>query len=135
MSRKKTDQAIEHRITFGDLERRELRQVIKRDSLRKDIETGSKVVQQVAVSGALIGTAYLGYMSFNLMVQWLNQTVGFVPEIPPEIQKAAAEAGLDPTDVMFPVSWSGPIGWIYRGGRIVKSRYDKGEPIFPILGF
>ena len=126
---------VEHRIAFGDLERRELRELIKRDMLRKDIEAGGKVVKSVAFSGAVVGTAYLGYMSFNLMVQWLEQSRNFVPEIPPEIRKAAEEAGLNPSDVMFPVSWSGPVGWIYRGGRIIKSRYDAGEMIFPSLGF
>ena len=126
---------VEHRIAFGDLERRELREMIKRDTLRKDIATGGQVVKAVAVSGALVGTAYLGYMSFNLLVQWLKQSQNFVPEIPPEIRKAAEQAGLDPTDLLFPVSWSGPIGWVYRGGRIIKTRYDSGEMIFPILGF
>ena len=33
------------------------------------------------------------------------------------------------------ISWSGPVGWIYRGGRIVKSRLDAGEMLFPSLGF
>ena len=117
------------------MERKELRQMMKRDSQRKDIETGRQVLQTVAVSGAVIGTAYLGYMGYNLLVQWLAQVQGVMPEIPPEIRKAAEEAGLDPIDLLFPVSWSGPVGWIYRGGRIIKSRIDKDEPIFPIFGW
>jgi len=67
MSRKKTDSAIEHRITFGDLERREMREVltiIKKEKKIQNITVGVKSAAVVGVAGLGVYVGYLGVLAY-----------------------------------------------------------------------
>lgn len=67
MSRKKTDQAIEHRITLGDLERREMRDLLRVAKRRENINStisGVKAAGLLSVAALGVGVGYLGVKAY-----------------------------------------------------------------------
>ena len=73
MSRKKTDKVIEHRITFGDLERRELKQTLDAYQRQQKIKNFSETGRIVLVGGAVVGVGYLGIITWraiNELLEW-----------------------------------------------------------------
>jgi hypothetical protein len=105
---------VEHRITLGDLERRELRKMIDRESLRKDIATGRDIAQTVVVAGGLVGAGYMGYKLYNVLIQYLAEVFEIIPDIPPEILAVARESGISAINLAFPATWQGPLWWRAR---------------------
>ena len=81
MSRKKTDSAIEHRITLGDLERREMREVltiVKKQKKIQNITSGVKGAAVVTVAGVGVYVGYLGVLAF---VSVKDEMAGFMETI------------------------------------------------------
>ena len=64
MARKATDKVIEHRITFGDLERREFKQSMDSYQLVSKANAARAALIPVVVGGAGIGVAYLGIKAY-----------------------------------------------------------------------
>ena len=95
---------VEHRITLGDYERREMRQLIKSQVLLNQINTGTKVGKGVLIGGAAVGTAYVLYESYNLAREWLSSSP-VLDAVNRNIQ-LLTEAGLDPSKPSpVPVRW------------------------------
>ena len=65
---------VEHRITLGDYERREMRQLVKSQIVLNRINTGTQIGKGVLVGGAAAGTAYVLYESYRLCREWLSSS-------------------------------------------------------------
>lgn len=95
---------VEHRITLGDYERREMRQLVKSQILLNRINTGTQIGKGVLVGGAAAGTAYVLYESYNLAREWLSSSP-VLDAVNLNIQRLT-EAGLDPRKPSpVPVRW------------------------------
>lgn len=62
MARAKTTAVQEQRLTFGDLERRELRSLLKIQKRDKTIDSIGKTAKGVAIAGVAAGAVYVGYL-------------------------------------------------------------------------
>jgi len=83
MSRKKTDSAIEYRITLGDYERREMREVltlVKKEKKFQNISIGLKSTAVIGVAGAGVFVGYLGVLAYlatkDEIENWWNAVIG-----------------------------------------------------------
>ena len=85
---------VEHRITLGDYERREMRQLVKSQILLNRINTGTQVGKGVLIGGAAAGTAYVLYESYLLARQFLSSSP--VLDTFNNTIQVLTEAGLDP---------------------------------------
>ncbi len=73
MGRKKVDKVVEHRITFGDLERRELKQTLDAYQYQQKIKNYTETGRIVLVGGAIAGVGYLGVVTWraiNDLLEW-----------------------------------------------------------------
>lgn len=66
MARKATDKVIEHRITFGDLERREFKQSMDAYQRNMNITAGINAGRAVLYTGAAAGIGIVGYIGIKL---------------------------------------------------------------------
>lgn len=107
MPRKSTDQVIEHRITLGDLERGELRKVVKAE-VYKDY---GQLAQGFGVIGLGAG---IGFASFVLM-KWLT------PDIPLIIKELPAKVFDEIVEVVTPVL-DESVDWVAKGNPIEHRR-------------
>ena len=64
MARKKVDKVIEHRITFGDLERREFKQSMDSYQLMSKVAAVEKAFIPVAVTAIGAGAVYVGIKAY-----------------------------------------------------------------------
>lgn len=64
MARKKTDKVVEHRITFGDYERKELKQTLDGMQINSYVNTAKNAIVPIAI-GSIIGfVGYLGVKAY-----------------------------------------------------------------------
>jgi hypothetical protein len=85
---------VEHRITLGDYERREMRQLVKSQIVLNRINTGTQIGKGVLVGGAAAGTAYVLYESYRLCREWLSSSP--VLDAANDMASRLIAAGLDP---------------------------------------
>lgn len=85
---------VEHRITLGDYERREMRQLIKSQVLLNRIDTGATVGKGALIGGAAVGGVYVLYESYRLCREWLSTSP--VLDAAQDLAARLMEAGLDP---------------------------------------
>lgn len=114
MPRSKPDKVVVHRIELGSLERSEIKELIKHQSLLKDITTANEVGKTVVIAGGVVGAGYVSYKLINVLIQYLAELGALIPEIPPEVAEAATEAGISPMNLAFPITWQGPLTWRAR---------------------
>jgi hypothetical protein len=78
MSRRRTDSAIEHRITLGDYERRELKQILavsKKTKQTENVITSVKAGAFVAAAGAGVFVGYLGVLAYAAVKDGLESAL------------------------------------------------------------
>ena len=88
MARKKVDKVIEHRITFGDLERREFKQSMDSYQLMSKVAAAEKAVIPVLVTALGAGVAYIGIKAYSAVNSFLGSD-------PLEVVKETARAPFD----------------------------------------
>lgn len=107
MPRKSTDQVIEHRITLGDLERGELRKVVKAEVF--------KDYGQLAQGFGVIGLgAGIGFASFVLM-KWL------APDIPQLLADLPKQVFDEIVEVATPIL-DDTVDWAAKGNPVEHRR-------------
>ena len=72
MARKKVDKVIEHRITFGDLERREFKQSMDSYQLMSKVAAVEKAIIPVAVTAIGAGAVYVGIKAYATVNSFLE---------------------------------------------------------------
>lgn len=88
MSRKKTDSAIEHRVTLGDYERRELKSMLslaKKEKQITNISNGVKTVATVGVIGAGVYVGYLGVLAYAAVKDGVEDVIGAIKQTAHEV--------------------------------------------------
>jgi hypothetical protein len=66
MARKKVDKTIEHRITFGDLERREFKQSMDAYQRNMNFNAGINAGRSVMYAGAAVGIGFVAYLGVKV---------------------------------------------------------------------
>lgn len=66
MARRKVDKTIEHRITFGDLERREFKQSMDAYQRNMNLQAGINGGRAVLYAGVAAGIGAVGYLGVKL---------------------------------------------------------------------
>lgn len=66
MARKATDKVIEHRITFGDLERREFKQSMDAYQRNMNFNAGINAGRSVMYAGAAVGIGFVAYLGVKV---------------------------------------------------------------------
>jgi hypothetical protein len=66
MARRKVDKTIEHRITFGDLERREFKQSMDAYQRNMNLKAGINAGRAVLYTGAAAGIGIVGYLAVKI---------------------------------------------------------------------
>lgn len=66
MARKATDKVIEHRITFGDLERREFKQSMDAYQRNMNFQAGINAGRSVMYAGAAVGIGFVAYLGVKV---------------------------------------------------------------------
>ena len=66
MARKATDKVIEHRITFGDLERREFKQSMDAYQRNMNFQAGINAGRSVMYAGVAAGIGVVGYLGVKV---------------------------------------------------------------------
>lgn len=89
MARKKVDKTIEHRITFGDLERREFKQSMDSYQLMSKVAAAEKAVIPLAVTALIAGVGYIGIKAYSAVNSFLDNND------PLEVVKDTARAPFD----------------------------------------
>jgi len=72
MARKKVDKVIEHRITFGDLERREFKQSMDSYQLMSKVAAVEKAIIPLAVTAIGAGAVYVGVKAYATVNSFLQ---------------------------------------------------------------
>ena len=115
MPRKAPTQVIEHRITLGDYERKEIKEALDvrdRQVMIDNVLNGSKAVLQV---GGLIASAYIGYLG------WMAIN-GIADEVGPTLKEIVFGKETYPTKSPPPEN---PDDWVNRDP-------ETGERINPV---
>jgi len=135
MSRKKTDSAVEHRITLGDLERREMRQVLKLAKTEKtilNVTNGVKAAAVVGVAGAGIYVGYLGILAYAAVKDGIDDVIGTIKQTVHDVPisfynwTAGSKSQIDPeTGIEYIV----PKEVVDESGLVIKNPAG-GYPVF-----
>jgi hypothetical protein len=108
---------VEHRITLGDLERREFRTLVQSQVELNKVNAYSRGGKTLLIGGAAVGSAYALYQAQALAREWLSES----PVID-AASKAVSDAikwGIDPgTPSPIPLTWRiiGKTLWEYTSG-------------------
>ena len=79
MPRKAPNQVIEHRITLGDYERKEIKEALDVRDKQVMIDNAVKGGQFVLLSGAIVGASYITYLA-------LKSIYDFVDDVTPNVK-------------------------------------------------
>lgn len=77
MPRNKCTQVIEHRLSFSDYERKELKEYIDELTAEKQVVKIQKIALTAAGGVAAAGVVYVGWVIF----QWVKEATGWVGEV------------------------------------------------------
>ena len=72
MARKKVDKVIEHRITLGDLERREFKQSMDSYQIMSKVAAAEKAIIPIAVTAIGAGAVYIGIKAYATVNSFLQ---------------------------------------------------------------
>lgn len=112
MARKKVDRVIEHRITFGDLERREFKQSMDSYQLMSKVAAAEKAVIPVLVTALGAGVAYIGIKAYASINSFLDsdplEVVKETARAPFDFVKKTTGIDLTPDSLRETVSYAAP---------------------------
>tara|TARA_Y100000004_G_scaffold134348_1_gene151939 strand:- start:111 stop:647 length:537 start_codon:yes stop_codon:yes gene_type:complete len=112
MARKKVDKVIEHRITFGDLERREFKQSMDSYQLMSKVAAAEKAIIPLAVTAVGAGVAYIGIKAYSAVNSFFNndplEVVKDTARVPFDWVKKYTGIDVTPDSLKETVSYEAP---------------------------
>lgn len=122
MPRKAPTQVIEHRITLGDYERKELKEALEINNTQTMIESGVTAGSAVLVGSAVVASTYIIYLG-------LKEIYGFVDEVTEPLKTIVFGKKTYPTKNPPPAN---PDDWVNRDPE-TGERINPMNPV-PIAG-
>ncbi len=100
MPRKAPTEVIEHRITFGDYERKEIKEALDINDKQKTVDTVVKGGTAVLVGGTIIGAEYITYLGLQGIFGFMDIVTDPLKEIifGKETYETSSEPPANPDD-------------------------------------
>ncbi len=121
MPRKAPNQVIEHRITFGELERREIKQTLDNYQKTQKFKLGADIGKTAAVTAGAVGIGYLTFLGLGV----IGEGLGYVGDVITEVRGKAEEVVFGKKTYPTKNVPQNPDDWVGRDP-------DTGERINPV---